>query len=461
MAQQFSTRNYSIQDFANWKDNGELILAPKFQRRAVWTDKARSYLIDTIIRGKPIPKLYMRQEVNPVTRRTNREIVDGQQRLSSILRYLNDGFPILKTHNEEFADKHFSELDKDVQIQILEYELVVDLLENLPDEEIYDIFARLNTYSVPLNPQERRNGAYFGEFKTTVYTLSNEFVSFWSGQKIFSETQILRMAEAEMVSELLIAVTVGIKARSKQYIDKFYSDHDDEFPNRKLISSEIPDRLALEDRFRDTMDFVSAVVIPSSPGSALRTARIIYALFCAIYHLQHGLPDVSWKRLRIDDKDVPKLQTALDNIEDIFERVSRGRREAKKHQQEIEEFDEGNEEFDDIAEYDEDELADYDDEQDENEEEELSGIIEGFDPFYLLNTEERQFYDAYNNRWVHASNRRTRTEFIYKLICEWGAPKNCTKVNERIGHVSPTGKAAAANKPAVADCPRAKALGVA
>ena len=57
MQQLFNTRNYSIRDFEEWDSRNELVLQPKFQRRDVWSDKARSYLIDTIVRGKPIPKI--------------------------------------------------------------------------------------------------------------------------------------------------------------------------------------------------------------------------------------------------------------------------------------------------------------------------------------------------------------------------------------------------------------------
>ena len=172
MQQKFDTRNYSIRDVEGWDENGELVLVPKFQRRYVWPSKARSFLIDTIIRGKPIPKIFMRQDIDPNTRRTTREIVDGQQRLRSILDFLKNGFPILKNHNLEYGGMYFKDLDEDTQRGILKYELAVDLLQDMPDEEIYDIFARLNTYSVVLNDQEQRNGHYFGEFKTAVYTLS-------------------------------------------------------------------------------------------------------------------------------------------------------------------------------------------------------------------------------------------------------------------------------------------------
>jgi len=103
MQQLFSTRNYSVRDFEEWNDRNELVLAPKFQRRDVWNPKAKSYLMDTIIRGKPIPKLYMRQTVVPKGRRTTREIVDGQQRLRAVLSFVKDGFKLSRAHNKEFG----------------------------------------------------------------------------------------------------------------------------------------------------------------------------------------------------------------------------------------------------------------------------------------------------------------------------------------------------------------------
>src|SRR5438105_3412776 len=133
MQQLFSTRNYSVRDFEEWNDRNELVLAPKFQRRDVWSPKAKSYLIDTIVRGKPIPKLYMRQTVVPKGRRTTREIVDGQQRLRAVLSFVKDGFKLSRAHNKEFGGRVFSELDTGTQKDILKYEFVVDLLQDMPD----------------------------------------------------------------------------------------------------------------------------------------------------------------------------------------------------------------------------------------------------------------------------------------------------------------------------------------
>src|ERR1017187_4365435 len=280
MQQRFNTRNYSVRDFEEWREKDELLLQPKFQRRDVWSDKARSYLIDTIMRGKPIPKVYMRQDINPTTRRTRREIGDGQQRLNTVLSFVKDGFKVSKTHNEEYGGKYFSQLDSETQRDILRYEFVVDLLQDMPDNDVYDVFARINTYSASLKPQELRNAKWFGEFKTTVYTVANEFVTFWETNGIFTPKQMLRMAEAEFVSELLIAMSDGIREGQKGVIDTYYKQWDDNFPSRKQ----------LEKRFRETIDVIGGILGPELPQSKLRATRFFFPLFCAVYHLKFGLP---------------------------------------------------------------------------------------------------------------------------------------------------------------------------
>jgi uncharacterized protein with ParB-like and HNH nuclease domain len=120
----------------------------------------------------------MRQSVNPKTRRTTREIVDGQQRLATVLAFVKDGFKISKSHHEDYGGKFFSDLDSKSQSDILKYEFVVDLLQDMPDNEVYDDFARINTYAEKLRPQELRNARWFGDFKSSVYTPATDLVGF-------------------------------------------------------------------------------------------------------------------------------------------------------------------------------------------------------------------------------------------------------------------------------------------
>lgn len=399
MPQRFDSRQYSIRDFEEWKNKGELILQPKFQRRSVWPPKARSYLIDSIIRGKPIPKIYMRLEINPKTRLTRREIVDGQQRLRTVLDFLIDGFPILKTHNDDFGGKTFSQLDEETQKAILQYEFTIDLLQDMPDSEIIDIFARMNTFSVTLNAQELRNAKWFGEFKTSVYVLSGEFMKFWQDNFIFTDMSILRMAEAEFVSELLIAMSEGIRARSRSFIDNYYEDHDDKFPNRKF----------LEKRFRTTIDVIGGILSDSLRESKLREARLLYPLFCAIYHMQYGLQELACGRKPIKLEDYPKLRISLQEIDEIFEKL-------EKETERKERIEAGESEEELLEEEKQQRIDDGEPIDDVIEEIEKEAELRKAGMFDPLTTEERGFYDAYSIHWVHADRRKLCTEFICKLI---------------------------------------------
>ena len=314
MQQLFNTRNYSVRDFEEWSERNELVLAPKFQRRDVWNAKAKSYLIDTIIRGKPIPKLYMRQNVAPSTRRTTREIVDGQQRLRTVLTFIKDGFKLSKTHNRELGGRYFSQLDTDTQRDILKYEFVVDLLQDMPDNEIYDLFARINTYAEKLRHQELRNAQWFGEFKTSVYELARGFLSFLERNEIFTPKQILRMAEAEFISELLLAMEEGIREGKKSIIDKAYDDYDDEFPNRTRH----------EKRFAETIDTIAEIVGDDLPSLRFRATKLFYPLFCAVYHLKYGLPRMQAPRRSPKPADYPRMKDALEQIDTLIGDIESG-----------------------------------------------------------------------------------------------------------------------------------------
>lgn len=304
----FKSRALSIKEIRDMAERNELDLTPEFQRRSVWTDKARSYLIDTIVRGKPIPKIYFRTTENPTTNKTIHAVVDGQQRLTSVLSFLQDGFPINKIHNTELGGMRFSKLEKSIQKELLYYEFICDFLLDAPDVEIYDIFARMNKYPVKINDQELRNSQFYGEFKSTAYELALEFNTFWQSNYIFTPKQISRMAEAEFVAELLIAMSSGIKAKSKPIIDKAFQDWDNTFPHR----------LALMKRFRQTMDIIGAILAESSADSSFRRIPLLYTMFCSIYHMQFGLPDIKRKRMSIKERDIPKICIALEKVDQIF-----------------------------------------------------------------------------------------------------------------------------------------------
>jgi len=306
----FDSRTYSINDFLEWHDKKQLELSPKFQRKSVWTDDARSFLMDTIIRGKPIPKIFIRQTLNIETRQSIREVVDGQQRLRTIISFLNDGFTISKKHNEEFGGYYFSQLssiDLSIQSQILNYELSVDLLVNLPDKEILDIFSRLNSYAVILNEQEKIHASHFSEFKIIVDRLSHKYNEFWIENKLLTNQKVLRMEDTTLVADLVISILDGIQ--SKKQIKSYYNKYEKEFYfNMKEIES----------KFDQTILLIQEIFNEGLKNTEFRRIHLFYTLFTSIYHFQFGLVDFDVITENILDKNFERIKNELTSLNEIF-----------------------------------------------------------------------------------------------------------------------------------------------
>ena len=304
----YDSRTYSINDFVEWFNRNQLELSPKFQRRKVWSPQAKSYLIDTVLKGKPIPKIFIRSRTEPETRITIREIVDGQQRLRTILEYLEDGFKVSKVHNKEFGGLTYSELPDSVQRDILNYELSVDLLIDMPDKDILDIFARLNTYAVKLNRQELLNAQYFGAFKMLVYDLGYEFTRFWTDNGIFTSNNIMRMEEAALTSDIVASIVENEIVDSKQ-LEKIYKKYDNDLPMENII----------RERFIWIMDYIGTVFKNASlKDSAFSRQPLFFSLFMSLYHMNYGLNDIRVPRKAVDINNIPKVRSFINVVDSII-----------------------------------------------------------------------------------------------------------------------------------------------
>jgi uncharacterized protein with ParB-like and HNH nuclease domain len=222
---------YNINDFINWYKDGLLELSPKYQRNQIWNLKAKSYLIDTIIRGLPVPQIFLRQNTDVKTLKTFREVIDGQQRLTAIIEFINNEFKILKAHNKDYAGCKYSDLPEDVQEDLLNYEFSVELIKSKEDTLIYDMFSRVNTNNMTANRQELRNAKFWGEFKVFVYHQAREWRKIFIEQKVFTDNNFARMLDVEFVSQLVIQLIDGITTDTPTKIDEYYKKYDENFEN--------------------------------------------------------------------------------------------------------------------------------------------------------------------------------------------------------------------------------------
>ena len=228
----------TISDLVQWSEKNELELSPRYQRNSVWNEKAKSYLIDTIVRGLPIPPIFMRQIIDVNTKTTTREIIDGQQRVRAILEYvIAESFDIKKSHNKAFGGKKYSDLDPDIQESILEYEVLAEVVTEKDDSVIYDMFARLNSNNIVLNKQEIRNSKYWGEFKVLVYRLSSKYRDFFLSAQLLTDNDCARMRDSELINSLLILLIDGIVEETPTYIENTYKKYDKDFPDVDLIET--------------------------------------------------------------------------------------------------------------------------------------------------------------------------------------------------------------------------------
>lgn len=306
----FDTRTYNVSDFVEWEGRGQLELSPDFQRRSVWSQKAKSYLIDTIIRGKPIPKLLITQEIQD--RRNVRIVVDGQQRLRAILEYVDGGFPISRAHSREYAGMRFGRLPPEVQSELMKYEIGVDLLYDLPYKDILDIFARLNTYTVKLNGQELLNAKYVGYFKQLVYELGYRYVDYFMDAGIISKAQVTRMIEAELSSDLVVSLLDGVQ--TNKGIEQYYRKYEDDFEGFEQIES----------KFDSIMSYISEIY-SSQDLAQTNWARIhfFYNLFTAVGHGMYGIEGLDDEiRPKISAKNVRHIRVALDDLSDKYDRFT-------------------------------------------------------------------------------------------------------------------------------------------
>ncbi|HEX6177574.1 MAG TPA: DUF262 domain-containing protein [Thermoanaerobaculia bacterium] len=311
---------YKVSDFLAWQRGGQLDLRPPFQRGSVWSARAKSYFIDTLLRGFAVPIIFLQDETDPRTYAIRRLVVDGQQRLRTVLAYIdpdclndaddNDEFTILSIHNSDFSGKRFSQLPPGARQRILGFELSVHVLPPTTSSQVLlETFARMNSTGVKLNEQELRNATYFGAFKQMVYELAYEQLERWLRWRVFSRQQIARMKEAELTSELLLLMKSGIAGRNQLTIDDAYRDMEDE------VSFAIEARRRYRAVF-ETLDELhreqfNALFGEEFNETAFSTQGWFYVLFAMVYQLMFGKSSIETAGARAKQVNTKRLRAHL------------------------------------------------------------------------------------------------------------------------------------------------------
>lgn len=296
---------YPVKQFVSWFSQKQIELRPPFQRKDVWKPKSKSFLIDTIFQGLPLPIIILRDKAG-IALEPSMEVVDGQQRLTTLLAFiLPERFPqraqfvISRAHSSEFAGKSFYELPDEARRRILDYELSVHILpSSVDDQEVLRIFSRLNATGVGLNDQELRNAQFQGVFKIFALEISIKHLTHWQKFNLFNEDDLARMQETKFSSELIQRILKGSSPGSKSSLDKLYKDFDDEFRDAEEV----------ERRFDLILQEIDRVFASNLADTYFERTTWFYTLFGVVHDNIFGKErsaDEPYLR-RTDEKRLPK-----------------------------------------------------------------------------------------------------------------------------------------------------------
>jgi len=308
------TRNvFTISDLNGWMGENALVINRDYQRSTgLWPINARSYFIDTILNGFPFPKIIIRQAIDIKTRKSTREIIDGQQRLTAINDFIN-GKLILSEVSESYHDKKFIDLDEDLQKEFLAYEVSVDTITSSTEEEVLEIFRRVNSYTLPLNEPEKRHAKWQGEFKWFILDMIKNYSPMFESYNILRVRQLWRMEDADLLSELCQVLDTGIETRSSKKINTLYKKYNERFPNKNEI----------KDKLIEIIDFIKVNLNPICENRILK-GYSFYSLFSALAYNKWGIPNVEsqdFDGLEVINRFCTDEQQAIQNILELFNAV--------------------------------------------------------------------------------------------------------------------------------------------
>jgi hypothetical protein len=265
-------QHYTIADFLKWDDDDELVLNPKFQRGSVWPAPAKTYLIDSVLRGYPIPKLLLRTTVDRDTRRTIRDVVDGQQRLRTIIDFAAGKFT-LGPRASEFQGMRYFDLEPEIKDSFLAYKLTCEQLLNASDDDVLEVFVRINSYAVPVNEPELRNARFENEFSELVKDLAKQLTPVWK-LGVLSNRDRVRMLDQSFVAEVVGFFLFGVTDGGETRITRIYEDVKSFTPSQLPSASLVQDTLLRAGAL--SIDLKNEPIV-QRPHFLMLTAAVMYA----------------------------------------------------------------------------------------------------------------------------------------------------------------------------------------
>ncbi|MCW4119618.1 DUF262 domain-containing protein [Prevotella copri] len=220
-----------ISDLIGMIKRGDLILQPDFQRKLVWSIRHKESFIDTILKGFPFPEIYIAQSgIDLETFQAQQVVVDGQQRLSTIISYINGELPCKKI-------LHYSALDNQQKAAFLNYDVVVRDLKDASSDTIKEVFRRINLTQYRLNDIEINNAIYEGEFISTAKDILNHLDN--GSFPLFSDNELNRMGDLNYILMIMATLEEGGYFAGNTMTGEYIVKYDDSYENAETMKDKI------------------------------------------------------------------------------------------------------------------------------------------------------------------------------------------------------------------------------
>ncbi|HBW2208630.1 DUF262 domain-containing protein [Klebsiella quasipneumoniae] len=266
-------------DLISMLERRELIINKDYQRGSgIWPPFAKSYFIDTILESYPFPKIYLYQVFDRTNERPIKEIVDGQQRVTTLLEFYKNKFP-LTSASKKYSGLRFNELPDEAKMNFISYQIETSTIYSASRAELLEMFRRMNAYTSPLTSAEKRHATFQGAFKWFIVEKADTHAELLEVYDILSPKILARMGDADFISEMAILIDRGICAKSAPTTEAIYKKYDTDFP--------------LEDIFNEKIDYFFGLLaneLSELRGTFMMKSYVVQSLFSAIVALKYGFP---------------------------------------------------------------------------------------------------------------------------------------------------------------------------
>jgi hypothetical protein len=268
---------------------------PVYQRKSVWTEEKQSFFIDSILKNFPIPPIFLHQHIDDNTGKTIYDVIDGKQRLESIIKFIQNIIPVSNERQDNnntdqaLAGAYFQDLDRpelqEYKRRFWRYVIPIEYIDTQSTALIDDIFDRLNRNGEPLTGQELRHATYHS---TNLMRMVQELAAttFWSAR--LRKLDRSRMEDLEFLSELLFVILEGGPQEADQeLLDRMYQ----KYANKEGAFNEA----ATRQHFNKTTTFMEGLNLDYD-GLKIAGASHLYGLWCFSWYCTSNniaLPEVA------------------------------------------------------------------------------------------------------------------------------------------------------------------------